>query len=1190
VTFTSAASRTDVPTGSSQDLACATGATCAVVSPTFWSKYQLTTIATSTLEGTAQTAVDSWALTHEYLSTGATSAAPLWLEDIARTGEDGSTHITLPSAAFGGTPMDNRTMTAANLQDGYSMIPRNRITSVQSETGGVTTVTYDTPPSSCTSGSFPADDANTLLCYPTYWTPPGASSPREDWFNKYVVSAITQANTAGGTTQVVTNYSYSGAAWHYDDDTLTRSSQRTWDEWRGFAQVTTETGNAADSDPVTETADTYLQGMNGDYQNGNPTISASVTSQVGGVTVPDSDQFAGVDFEHIVYDGAGGAIVTSTVTTPWTSAATATQSQPSPLPALTAYLTGTAETQTYTALASDGYREADVTYTHDSYGRVTSAASAPDAADNGSGGDPGEDTCSQTTYDSATSTATAPSAGNLTEVQKATAFSGTSEAFTTESKDTYDEYGRVLTALNANSIANSGNPTTTAYTPATGAEPTSVKVTDPMGLATTTTYDPARDLPRTVTNPASLVTTETYDALGRLTAVWTPGHSTSGAADKTFSYTVSSTAPSVITTNTINTTGGYLASETLYDSLGRQIETQAGTPDGGRDITDIYYNSDGWPQIESSAYYTTGAPSGTLVAAPDDQVPSQTGYVYDGAGRVIRQIDYSLATEKWETDTSYGGDYTTVTPPAGGTAETTYVNGAGKTSYIYQYHSATPPASPPAPGAGSQSGAAGWDQTAYTYTPAEQLTTITDDNGNTWTYGYDLAGDQTTASDPDAGNTTSTYDGDGNLLSVTQAGLNTTTSYTYDADDRKTAEYDTTNGAASASDEVASWTWDTLDPGMLTSSTAYAGGTSGTKYTESVSGYNAYGLPQGSATQISAGAGAGTYRESFGYTTYADEEANVTYEEAGGLPQEEVSVGYNAADEPISLGSSLWTYVATLTYTELGQPQEYALGTSTEPAWILARAAGSHSHRQRSNRHTPNPRPGRETACRERGTDYGGHMPGTAVRAFLGSQGLGALPRWTEELPRRPRRAVVVPTAGNPLPSAPWAAEAAEHLAACGVQARYLDLEGARPADVDGAMGCCELVFVTGGHPIFLLEHAQRSGFTRIAGQAVLRGEIAYAGMSAGACLATADLAFYRGPDDPGSVETTQGLGLVGFFPLVHANRGRQERYARLIAAHGDRCEFVPVNDDQAVTVVGETWQRQDSAATPPHSHPHPRS
>lgn len=213
-------------------------------------------------------------------------------------------------------------------------------------------------------------------------------------------------------------------------------------------------------------------------------------------------------------------------------------------------------------------------------------------------------------------------------------------------------------------------------------------------------------------------------------------------------------------------------------------------------------------------------------------------------------------------------------------------------------------------------------------------------------------------------------------------------------------------------------------------------------------------------------------------------------------------------------------------------------------------------------------------------------MPGTPVRAFLGSQGLGALPRWIEELPRRPRRAVVVPTAGNPLPSTPWVDEVAEHLAACKVHVEYLDLEGARPADVNRATGRCELVFVTGGHPIFLLEHAQRSGFTRIAGQAVLRGETAYAGMSAGASLAAADLAFYQAPDDPGSVETTEGLGLVRFFPLVHANRGRRQRYARLIAAHGDRYEFIPINDDEAVTVTGETWHRQASAITAPNPRP----
>jgi len=100
----------------------------------------------------------------------------------------------------------------------------------------------------------------------------------------------------GCPTPVVTSYTYSGAAWHYDDDSLTRSKQRTWDQWRGFRTVSTRTGTAPD--PVTESTDTYFQGMNGDYQSGGGTSSASLTSADGGDTVTDSDQFAGQEFEH----------------------------------------------------------------------------------------------------------------------------------------------------------------------------------------------------------------------------------------------------------------------------------------------------------------------------------------------------------------------------------------------------------------------------------------------------------------------------------------------------------------------------------------------------------------------------------------------------------------------------------------------------------------------------------------------------------------------------------------------------------------------------------------------------------------------------------------------------------------------------------------------------------------------------
>src|SRR5581483_12375267 len=102
------------------------------------------------------------------------------------------------------------------------------------------------------------------------------------------------------------------------------------------------------------------------------------------------------------------------------------------------------------------------------------------------------------------------------------------------------------------------------YTPATGAQPTTIAVTDPLTHKTTTTFDPLRNLPLTKTDAGSYVTTEQYDNLGRLTAVFKPG--ITSAALK-YTYTVSNTAASVVDTYTLDSdASGYHVSETLYDS------------------------------------------------------------------------------------------------------------------------------------------------------------------------------------------------------------------------------------------------------------------------------------------------------------------------------------------------------------------------------------------------------------------------------------------------------------------------------------------------------------------------------------------------------------------------------------------------------------------------------------------------
>ena len=365
--------------------------------------------------------------------------------------------------------------------------------------------------------------------------------------------------------------------------------------------------------------------------------------------------------------------------------------------------------------------------------------------------------------------------------------------------------------------------------------------------------------------------------------------------------------------------GNYLTTQTIDDSLGNVREVQTETASGGTDVTDTSYDSDGGRHW-TPAPLRLRPPDRHTVEAASSSIPDQTGYAYDGDGRVIRQTSYTDGTETWETDTAYGGNYTTITPPPGGTPQTTWTDGRGLTTAIWQYHAGAPaPATDPA---------SDYDATTYTYTPGQQLATITDAGGNAWSYTYDLLGDQLTQSDPDAGTTTSTYDAAQQLMTVTDA-RGKTIAYSYDADSRKTAEYDTTGGAPeNSSDELASWTYDTLAKGQLTSSTAYAGGSA---YTEAVTGYNSQELPSGTETIIPAaqGALAGTYTQAY---TYAPDGQATSYTDSacGGLPAETVTIGYNSAGEEDSLtGAS--QYVDALSYTDLGQPLQYTMGASSEP-------------------------------------------------------------------------------------------------------------------------------------------------------------------------------------------------------------------------------------------------------------------
>src|SRR6202012_6014651 len=172
----------------------------------------------------------------------------LWLSSITRSGQDtsagGSTApITLPALTFTSVPLANR----VNLGEGYPPITRQRMSQIQTETGEKITVDYSAPACGTATPTEPLQ--NTSLCYPVFWTPAGLTAPIEDWFNKFIVTHVTEDDPTGGTANdaIVTTYTPVGSpAWHFDDNPLTKPSERTWSDWRGYQGMIVSQGTAPD--------------------------------------------------------------------------------------------------------------------------------------------------------------------------------------------------------------------------------------------------------------------------------------------------------------------------------------------------------------------------------------------------------------------------------------------------------------------------------------------------------------------------------------------------------------------------------------------------------------------------------------------------------------------------------------------------------------------------------------------------------------------------------------------------------------------------------------------------------------------------------------------------------------------------------------------------------------------------------
>ena len=578
-----------------------------------------------------------------------------------------------------------------------------------------------------------------------------------------------------------------------------------------------------------------------------------------------------------------------------------------------------------------------------------------------------DDTSFATTYPQIT----APAKGLVTMLRQAV--SGTPGSFTwqTEKRDTYDSYGRVANAYDAD-----GNETATSYTVnsvgLTTGQSTAAPATTYVNSAGTTvttqhttseTFDPTRNLTLTSTDANGIVTTETYDALGRLTEVWEHGRSTSLSPTVEYAYTLPDPTKSItlsgVTTQTLNDAGAYNTSVTIDDSLGRVRQTQTPTPQGGRLIDDTFYDSNGNVYQTYTNYWDkTTTPTMALDTADDENlVPDEDQYVYDGLGRQVEDISKNLAITVTTAVTVYNGDEsttfppisgtlgTTVAPPYDGTVKTTATDPLGRASKLIEY-TADPTLTIPSnttTGVFKISGGT-TDTTTYGYDAAGTLDQTTDNAGDVWSQTYNLLGQETSSTDPDAGASSMSYDPDGNLLQTVNAD-GKPTSYTYDQLGRKTAEYaaltsSQTNYSSSTSpgNETASWVYDNANAvsavtdanGQATTQTSYAGGYA---YIEQSAGYNNFGESLGTSITIPASQSssiAKTWKFTSTYTATTGLLFSTTYPLGGGLPLETTNPSYTPGLYlPSGLAGTIDGYGQGTSYTAYGQVWSDSIGNGT---------------------------------------------------------------------------------------------------------------------------------------------------------------------------------------------------------------------------------------------------------------------
>ncbi|MFG3345399.1 RHS repeat-associated core domain-containing protein [Streptomyces sp. NPDC048018] len=968
------------------DMNCKAGTDCNAgrYSPTFFTRTRLTQITTQTLQtdGTYKN-IDSWSFGHKWGT--ADIDYQMLLSSIQRTGLAGTTPVPLPKTTLTYTQLTNR---LDRTGDGRAPFIKERLGTVDDEGGGQLDVNYSAAACSWSSLPTPETNT-TRCFPQKYQPGNKAPVTTEWFNKYVVDAVIATDRTGKSPDMVTRYTYLGDPAWHFDDDDgLTKEKLKTWSQWRGYGHTRVQTGSVLEMSTQREHWFLRgMDGDRSSPTDKTKTRSVSVSDGSGG-TLTDDQAWTGFEYRVDTFDAPGGKVVSRTANTPWKKeTAKRIRDWGTATANLTGIETARSFASLDDG-AGDKWREVRSNTFFDTYGRAERVEALGDVADpkddqctrttyppvtsarilnapirtetvaatcqatinldtRADGTSPVVSDV-RTRYDGQAYGA-APTKGLPTMVETLKERTGNKATYL-DNTATFDAYGRSLstTALASVSLFDPNVPTsvpvttaqtnprttTTAYTPATGRVTKTVTTMPPatVGVAssaqvTTTNFDSLRGLPVSEVDANGLRSDVLYDALGRKLKLWKPNRSKASGQSPNLEFRYRNPENDIYSVEslTLNADGSQSSGFVLYDGFGRERQTQSPGDNGGKVLTDTFYDARGLVERKHAPYYATGLPSASLFKLEDTTgVETQTTYEYDGLGRETKSVQLAGNgvghTVLGTTRRVYGGDRVTVIPPKGGTTTTSVADAAGHVVEMLQYQGAE--ATGPA------------DRTTYAYDAAGNMAKLTDPSGNSWTWTYDQLGRIKKTTDPDAGEITRYYNDRGELTS-TLDGNKKTTAFVYDNLSRPIESRD----GGPAGPLLTSQTWDpTGNKGMQGSSTRYAKiGDVTYQYKSTVNVYDALYRPTRSTLTVPSVPGqealAGSYVTGVAYNL-DDTVKSVAYPAAGNLAAESLAFTYDDLHRTVSASSLLSGYLAKQTYSLTGKPLQSTLNAGGKNLWI----------------------------------------------------------------------------------------------------------------------------------------------------------------------------------------------------------------------------------------------------------------